>query len=68
MRMELQQLHDRLGVTSVYVTHDQVEAMTLADRIVILDEGVIAQIGTPREVYDNPATEFVAGFHLAVQR
>ena len=62
MRMELQQLHDRLGVTSVYVTHDQVEAMTLADRIVILDEGVIAQIGTPREVYDNPATEFVAGF------
>lgn len=62
MRMELQELHDRLGVTSVYVTHDQVEAMTLADRIVILDEGVVAQIGTPREVYDHPATEFVAGF------
>ena len=62
MRMELQELHDRLGVTSVYVTHDQVEAMTLADRIVIMDGGVIAQVGTPREVYDKPATEFVAGF------
>tara|TARA_R110002096_G_scaffold28763_20_gene87182 strand:- start:2539 stop:3630 length:1092 start_codon:yes stop_codon:yes gene_type:complete len=62
MRMELQQLHDRLGVTSIYVTHDQVEAMTLADRIVILDHGVVAQVGTPREVYDHPATEFVAGF------
>ena len=62
MRMELQELHGRLGVTSVYVTHDQVEAMTLADRIVIMDNGVIAQVGTPREVYDRPATEFVAGF------
>lgn len=62
MRMELQELHDRLGVTSVYVTHDQVEAMTLADRIVIMEGGVIAQVGTPREVYDHPATEFVAGF------
>jgi sn-glycerol 3-phosphate transport system ATP-binding protein/multiple sugar transport system ATP-binding protein len=62
MRMELQQLHERLGVTSIYVTHDQVEAMTLADRIVIMDSGTIAQVGTPREVYDRPATEFVAGF------
>lgn len=62
MRMELQELHERLGVTSVYVTHDQVEAMTLADRIVVMDGGVIAQVGTPREVYDKPATEFVAGF------
>ena len=62
MRMELQQLHERLGVTAVYVTHDQVEAMTLADRIVIMNGGVIAQVGTPREVYDRPATEFVAGF------
>lgn len=62
MRTELQELHDRLGVTSVYVTHDQTEAMTLADRIVIMDDGVIAQVGTPREVYDSPATEFVAGF------
>jgi sn-glycerol 3-phosphate transport system ATP-binding protein/multiple sugar transport system ATP-binding protein len=62
MRMELQELHKRLGVTSIYVTHDQVEAMTLADRIVILNGGKVAQIGTPREVYDHPATEFVAGF------
>lgn len=62
MRMELQELHKRIGVTSIYVTHDQVEAMTLADRIVILDGGKVAQIGTPREVYDTPATEFVAGF------
>lgn len=62
MRMELQELHKRLGVTSIYVTHDQVEAMTLADRIVILDQGTVAQIGTPREVYDHPATEFVAAF------
>ena len=62
MRMELQELHDRLGATSVYVTHDQVEAMTLADRIVIMNGGVVAQVGTPREVYDRPADEFVAGF------
>lgn len=62
MRMELQQLHGRLGVTTIYVTHDQIEAMTLADRIVIMEEGIIAQVGTPREVYDRPATEFVAGF------
>ncbi|ATI41170.1 hypothetical protein CBW24_03555 [Pacificitalea manganoxidans] len=62
MRMELQELHARLGATSVYVTHDQVEAMTLADRIVIMNGGVVAQVGTPREVYDRPANEFVAGF------
>lgn len=62
MRMELQELHKRIGVTSIYVTHDQVEAMTLADRIVILDGGHVAQIGSPREVYDHPATQFVAGF------
>ncbi|MCY0094211.1 ABC transporter ATP-binding protein [Hoeflea ulvae] len=62
MRMELQELHERLGVTSIYVTHDQVEAMTLADRIVILDRGRVAQIGTPREVYEQPATRFVASF------
>ncbi|MAQ44743.1 MAG: sn-glycerol-3-phosphate ABC transporter ATP-binding protein UgpC [Confluentimicrobium sp.] len=61
MRMELQELHARLGATSVYVTHDQVEAMTLADRIVIMNGGVVAQVGTPREVYDRPANEFVAG-------
>ncbi|WP_424928949.1 ABC transporter ATP-binding protein [Amaricoccus tamworthensis] len=62
MRLELQELHARLKATSVYVTHDQVEAMTLADRIVIMNGGVVAQVGTPREVYDNPADEFVAGF------
>lgn len=62
MRKELQELHKRLGVTSIYVTHDQVEAMTLADRIVILEDGAIAQVGTPREVYDHPENEFVAGF------
>ena len=62
MRMELQQLHERLGVTSIYVTHDQIEAMTMADRIVIMDSGVVAQVGTPREVYERPATLFVAGF------
>ena len=62
MRMEIQELHDRLGVTSIYVTHDQVEAMTLADRIVIMNNGVVAQVGTPRDVYDYPADEFVAGF------
>jgi len=53
--------HD-LGVTTVYVTHDQVEAMTLAHRGVVMDRGVLQQIGTPREVYDNPANLFVAGF------
>ncbi|PRY19943.1 carbohydrate ABC transporter ATP-binding protein (CUT1 family) [Aliiruegeria haliotis] len=62
MRMELQELHDSLGVTSIYVTHDQIEAMTLADRIVIMNGGVVAQVGSPREVYDSPADEFVAGF------
>jgi len=61
-RMELQRLHERLGVTSIYVTHDQVEAMTLADRIVVMNEGRIAQIGTPREVYERPEDLFVAGF------
>ena len=62
MRMELQELHEGLGVTSVYVTHDQVEAMTLADRIVIMNNGVVEQVGTPREVYDRPFNEFVATF------
>jgi sn-glycerol 3-phosphate transport system ATP-binding protein len=62
MRMELQELHRRLGVTSIYVTHDQIEAMTLAHRIVVMDAGRIAQVGTPRDVYERPATLFVAGF------
>jgi len=62
MRAELALLHERLAKTTVYVTHDQVEAMTLADRIVIFDKGRIQQIGTPGEVFNHPATLFVAGF------
>ncbi len=62
MRFEIQQLHRRLGTTSLYVTHDQVEAMTLADRMVVMNAGRAEQIGTPMEVYRNPATLFVAGF------
>ena len=62
MRVELALLHKRLGKTTVYVTHDQVEAMTLADRIVILDRGAIQQIGTPAEVFNRPRNVFVAGF------
>jgi multiple sugar transport system ATP-binding protein len=61
-RAELVELHERLGTTFVYVTHDQVEAMTMADRIAILDNGRLRQVGTPREVYDHPADLFVAGF------
>lgn len=62
MRLEIKQLQRRLGVTSLYVTHDQVEAMTLADRMVVMNGGRADQIGAPLEVYANPATEFVAGF------
>ena len=62
MRAELKHMQHELGVTTVYVTHDQVEAMTLAHRVAILDEGALQQIGTPREVYDHPANLFVAGF------
>ena len=62
MRIELAALHDRLKATMVYVTHDQVEAMTLADRIVILNAGRIEQVGTPLELYDDPDNLFVAGF------
>jgi sn-glycerol 3-phosphate transport system ATP-binding protein len=61
-RLELRKLHNRLGATTIYVTHDQVEAMTLADRIVIINRGVIEQIGTPKQIYKTPATGFVAGF------
>ena len=61
-RLEIAKLHERLGTTMVYVTHDQVEAMTLADKIVVLRDGAIEQVGTPRELYNNPANEFVAGF------
>jgi len=62
MRAEIKRLHNRLGVTSVYVTHDQVEAMTLADRIVVMNDGNIEQIGTPMELFNDPANVFVAGF------
>lgn len=62
MRLEIKKLQKRLGVTSIYVTHDQVEAMTLADRIVVLNGGKVEQIGTPEEIYHNPASHFVASF------
>jgi multiple sugar transport system ATP-binding protein len=62
MRYEIRKLQRDLGTTSVYVTHDQIEAMTMADRIVAMHEGVAQQIGTPAELYDNPANLFVAGF------
>ena len=62
MRLEIKQLQRRLGTTSLYVTHDQVEAMTLADRLVVMNQGVAEQIDTPIEVYKRPATRFVAGF------
>ncbi|QCI67007.1 ABC transporter ATP-binding protein [Phreatobacter stygius] len=62
MRVEMKKLHQRLGVTTVYVTHDQVEAMTLADRVVVMNGGHIEQTGTPDEVYHAPASLFVAGF------
>ena len=61
-RLEIAQLHRRLSATMIYVTHDQVEAMTLADRIVVLNAGRIEQVGRPMELYNSPANEFVAGF------
>jgi multiple sugar transport system ATP-binding protein len=62
MRTELQRIQEELGVTTVYVTHDQTEAMTMGDRIAVLDEGVLQQVGTPLECYHEPANRFVAGF------
>jgi ABC-type sugar transport system ATPase subunit len=62
MRSELKRLHARVGVTTIYVTHDQVEAITLGDRIAVLSDGVLQQAGPPQEVYDHPANLFVAGF------
>ncbi|MDT2754635.1 sn-glycerol-3-phosphate ABC transporter ATP-binding protein UgpC [Enterococcus pseudoavium] len=62
MRSEIAKLHQRLGTTTIYVTHDQTEAMTMADRIVIMKDGVIQQVGTPQEVYNTPQNVFVAGF------
>jgi multiple sugar transport system ATP-binding protein len=62
MRVEIKSLHQRLHATSIYVTHDQIEAMTMADRIVVLQDGRVEQIGTPLELYDRPSNLFVAGF------
>jgi multiple sugar transport system ATP-binding protein len=62
MRSEIRELHQRLATTTIYVTHDQIEAMTMADRIVVMRDGHIAQIGAPLELYDHPANVFVAGF------
>jgi len=62
MRTEIKELHQRLRTTSVYVTHDQIEAMTMADKIVVMNMGRVEQIGSPLELYDNPANLFVAGF------
>jgi multiple sugar transport system ATP-binding protein len=62
MRTEIKDLHQRLGTTTIYVTHDQIEAMTMADRIVVMRDGNVEQIGAPLELYDTPANLFVAGF------
>ena len=62
MRLELRSLHERLKVTSIYVTHDQVEAMTLGDRLIVINKGYAEQIGSPLDLYEKPATRFVAGF------
>ena len=62
MRAEIKELHQRLKTTTVYVTHDQVEAMTMADRIVVMHDGIVEQVGTPLDLYDRPANMFVAGF------
>ena len=62
MRTEIKELHQRLRTTTIYVTHDQIEAMTMADRIVVMHDGVVEQIGAPLELYDRPINRFVAGF------
>jgi multiple sugar transport system ATP-binding protein len=62
MRAEIIDIHRKTGATTVYVTHDQVEAMTMADRIVVMRDGVVRQVGTPRELYFDPDNQFVAGF------
>ena len=61
-RAEIMRLQDRLGTTTIYVTHDQVEAMTMGDRIAVMKDGILQQIGTPQELYDHPVNIFVAGF------
>ena len=62
MRSEISKLHHRLGTTTIYVTHDQTEAMTMASRLVVMKDGKIQQIGTPKEVYETPENIFVGGF------
>ena len=62
MRLEIKKLQERLNITSVYVTHDQVEAMTLGDRLMVLNDGIVEQLGSPLELYDTPESVFVAGF------
>ncbi len=62
MRTEIKKVHQTVKTTTVYVTHDQIEAMTLADRVVVMNHGVIEQVGSPQDLYHNPATRFVAGF------
>jgi multiple sugar transport system ATP-binding protein len=62
MRAEIQRLQNELGITAIYVTHDQEEAMTMGDRIVVLRDGELQQVGSPRDVYEHPANRFVAGF------
>ncbi len=62
MRVELKRIHKKYKKTTIYVTHDQIEAMTLADRIVVMNQGHIQQVGTPMDLYNNPVNKFVAGF------
>ena len=62
MLLELDRIHDEVGTTFIYVTHDQGEAMSLSDRIAVMNSGVIEQIGTPAEIYESPRTKFVASF------
>ncbi|MBV9563490.1 MAG: TOBE domain-containing protein, partial [Bradyrhizobium sp.] len=62
MRLEISELHQQLKTTMIYVTHDQVEAMTMADKIVVMHDGIVEQIGSPLELYDKPENQFVAGF------
>src|SRR5438105_4626820 len=62
MRMEIKKVHQKVTTTTVYVTHDQIEAVTLADRVVVMNSGIIEQLGTPNDLYHSPRTKFVAGF------
>jgi multiple sugar transport system ATP-binding protein len=62
MRAEIKELHQRLKTTTVYVTHDQIEAMTMADKIVVMQDGIVEQMGAPLDLYDHPENKFVAGF------